>query len=108
MVSPEPPDDTRQVLGEHALLLGSAGQGKQLPGVILGTVGGGGSASHRSTPPPYLAEEGKPPGWGPGLGIPRFPRARFAETFREAGGGREEDIPLGRGRQSQSADCPWL
>ena len=37
MVSPEPPDDTGQILREHALLLSRARQCKQLPGVVLGT-----------------------------------------------------------------------
>lgn len=41
MVSPEPPDDARQVLREHALLLGRAGERKQLPGIVLGTAVGG-------------------------------------------------------------------
>lgn len=34
MVSPEPPDDARQVFRKHALLLGSTGQCEQLPGII--------------------------------------------------------------------------
>lgn len=37
MVSPEPPDDTRQVFRKHTLFLSSTGQCKQLPGIILGT-----------------------------------------------------------------------
>lgn len=36
MVSPEPPDDAGQILGQHPLFLSSTGQCKQLPGIILG------------------------------------------------------------------------
>ena len=37
MVSPEPPDDTGQILRQHTLLLSRARQREQLPGVVLGT-----------------------------------------------------------------------
>lgn len=39
VVGPKPPDDPRQILREDTLLLSSAGQCKQLPGIVLGTVG---------------------------------------------------------------------
>lgn len=99
MVSPEPPDDTRQVLGEHALLLGSAGQGKQLPGVILGTVGGGGQPVTGAHPHPTWPRKGSLqdgarawvfPG-SPGQGLPR-PLERQAgverRTYRSGGVGK--------------------
>lgn len=64
VVSPEPPDDTGQILRKHALLLSSAGQCKQLPGIILGMV-------VRRQPvtgvPPHPTCQGSPE-WGPRLG----------------------------------------
>lgn len=57
VVGPEPPDNAGQVLGEHALLLGRAGQRKQLPGVVLGTAGE--SAVAGSTLP-HLTRAGGP------------------------------------------------
>lgn len=59
MVSPEPPDDARQVLREHSLLLRRAGQRKQLPGIILGTaVRGQPGAGAEVCPHPACQREG--------------------------------------------------
>lgn len=81
MVSPEPPDDTRQVLGEHALLLGSAGQGKQLPGVILGTVGGGGVSQSQEHTPTLPGRGREASRMGPGLGYSQVPQGKVCRDL---------------------------
>lgn len=58
MVSPEPPDDAGQVLREHALLLSSARQCKQLPGVVLGTAVVDGQPVERLYPYPASQRQG--------------------------------------------------
>lgn len=86
VVSPEPPDDTRQILREHALLLSSARQCKQLPSIILGTV-------MRCQPvtgaPPTLPVQGRDASiLGPMLVYSQVPQDKAcSEAFREAGGG---------------------
>lgn len=86
VVSPEPPDDTRQILREHTLLLSSARQCKQLPSIILGTV-------MRCQPvtgaPPTLPVQGRDASiLGPMLVYSQVPQDKAcSEAFREAGGG---------------------